>query len=420
MRLIILHNYNIRGGVEKVIVSLAKEIPKLVEKVILVVLGNEYEYFEKILPCSRKLELVPLAWGNEEKTFKVKILDFFYKVVSKVRGKSKISSLKHLLVRVGRSSYHYRLNYLFRKHKATHCLYTLTTVQKPPTVRLPLAAILYDFYWHFSAERYSHDYILLRDAYFKEWAEKADILFAISRATKEEAVKTSPEFSKKIKAVPLACNPPQINISKAEEINPEKEKVPVFFYPASQNSYQKNFITLFKAVHKLAIEGLKFKVIISGRDTEVLTKAKGTNKRQDEEAREYYVKNRDVLKDYVQVLGFCSNEEMDPLFKESKATVLPSVFEGFGLPLIESLVKGLPVISSDIDVFKEQVSIYDCEDLVEFFSSDEPAELAECMEKAIKEPRHRIPQERLKQLFLKRTWEDVAKEYVEALESIKK
>ena len=43
----------------------------------------------------------------------------------------------------------------------------------------------------------------------------------------------------------------------------------------------------------------------------------------------------------------------DKLLAESKAIIFPSLNEGFGIPVVEGMLMGVPVIASNIDVFKE-------------------------------------------------------------------
>ncbi len=48
-----------------------------------------------------------------------------------------------------------------------------------------------------------------------------------------------------------------------------------------------------------------------------------------------------------------SDTELTTLYKEATALVFPSLMEGFGLPVLEALRAGCPVIASDIPVFHE-------------------------------------------------------------------
>lgn len=59
------------------------------------------------------------------------------------------------------------------------------------------------------------------------------------------------------------------------------------------------------------------------------------------------LKNRIIFKTSV------SDSELKELYKNAQAFVFPSLMEGFGLPALEALREGCPVIVSDIPVFHE-------------------------------------------------------------------
>lgn len=52
-------------------------------------------------------------------------------------------------------------------------------------------------------------------------------------------------------------------------------------------------------------------------------------------------------------VGYVSDEEAKGLMMKSKAFVFPSLYEGFGIPILEAMCCGTNVIASDIEVFKE-------------------------------------------------------------------
>ena len=51
--------------------------------------------------------------------------------------------------------------------------------------------------------------------------------------------------------------------------------------------------------------------------------------------------------------GYISKNEILKLYSESIVYVFPSIDEGFGIPLIEAMKFGVPVICSEIEIFKE-------------------------------------------------------------------
>lgn len=52
-------------------------------------------------------------------------------------------------------------------------------------------------------------------------------------------------------------------------------------------------------------------------------------------------------------LGHAPDEVLRGLYQRAAAVVCPSVYEGFGLPLVEAMAAGAPLVCSDIPVFRE-------------------------------------------------------------------
>ena len=59
------------------------------------------------------------------------------------------------------------------------------------------------------------------------------------------------------------------------------------------------------------------------------------------------------LEGHVWELGSCNDEELAGWIAGARALLMPSFAEGFGLPVIEALRLGTPVIASDLPVFRE-------------------------------------------------------------------
>ena len=60
-----------------------------------------------------------------------------------------------------------------------------------------------------------------------------------------------------------------------------------------------------------------------------------------------------TLRDSVIELNTCSDAEIARHLRSSRALLFPSSVEGYGLPLLEALGTGVPVIASDLPVFRE-------------------------------------------------------------------
>lgn len=55
----------------------------------------------------------------------------------------------------------------------------------------------------------------------------------------------------------------------------------------------------------------------------------------------------------VRALGYCTDEQLVALYRYCAALVFPSVYEGFGIPLIEAMSQGAPILCSDIPTNRE-------------------------------------------------------------------
>lgn len=84
---------------------------------------------------------------------------------------------------------------------------------------------------------------------------------------------------------------------------------------------------------------------------------------------------------YVEYLGRLTDEEMKKVYKDASAFVFPSLIEGFGLPGLEAMAVGLPVIAAnasclseiygDAALYFDPYSIDDLTAKIKFVLSDE-------------------------------------------------
>ncbi len=74
---------------------------------------------------------------------------------------------------------------------------------------------------------------------------------------------------------------------------------------------------------------------------------------------------------YVEVLGFVPNDEIAAWYKYAAALVTASKMEGFGIPPLEAMTMGCPVILSDIPVFHEING-----DAAVYFNPNDPSDIA--------------------------------------------
>ncbi len=156
---------------------------------------------------------------------------------------------------------------------------------------------------------------------------KADRLFAISESTKRET---------KI----FLGREPELVIYGAADCAPQERKkgVPYMLYVGTVEP-RKNLITLLKAYGQALQEGHKLpKLVIAGK--------KGWK------SENIYALAKTLP---VEFLGYIDDKTKLELYNGADFFVYPSLYEGFGLPVLEAMQCGLPVISSNSSSLPEVV-----------------------------------------------------------------
>ncbi|KAA3617965.1 MAG: glycosyltransferase family 1 protein [Calditrichaeota bacterium] len=120
------------------------------------------------------------------------------------------------------------------------------------------------------------------------------------------------------------------------------------------------------------------------------------------------------LKDYVRILGYVTEEELLGLYNMATVFVYPSLYEGFGLPILESMACGTPVLTSNVSAIPEVAA--DAALLVDPYSIDELSSGLQSLLKSEKLRKEFIERGHArKQLF---SWENTAKQTSEILKSV--
>jgi glycosyltransferase involved in cell wall biosynthesis len=106
-----------------------------------------------------------------------------------------------------------------------------------------------------------------------------------------------------------------------------------------------------------------------------------------------------------------SDEEIAALYTHAAAHVFPSRYEGFGIPPLEAMASGCPVIASDIPVLREV-----CGDAATYFACDDVEALAAAMRRHWDEPqRSERQQAAAAARVMHFRWEDSARCLIDAL-----
>lgn len=113
------------------------------------------------------------------------------------------------------------------------------------------------------------------------------------------------------------------------------------------------------------------------------------------------LENLGPLSGKVRELGRCSDAEMLEWIAGARALLMPSFVEGFGLPLIEALETGTPVIASNLGVFREIAG-----DLPRYLDPNDRSGWAEAVTSLTTDGAERRRQETLLKSFKPPQWSD--------------
>lgn len=231
-------------------------------------------------------------------------------------------------------------------------------------------------------------------------ATKVITLSEFSRSTIVDQYEVAPE---NIHAIPLAVgdefhlprDEALLAAAKAKYMLPSEYA----FYPANTWPH-KNHATLLKALYVLRMKyGRTLPCVLTGVEREghgTLLKA----------AEEY------GLVAAIHFLGYVKKQDMPLLYRSARFLILPSLFEGFGIPLLEAMASDCPVACSNSTSLPEVAG-----DAAILFDPHDPDAIADAMHRVLtdEELRHALVQRgraRCRQF----SWERTARETLKVIE----
>lgn len=173
---------------------------------------------------------------------------------------------------------------------------------------------------------------------FKYAANNSDIIVAISEQTKKDLIDFFGINPDKIKVIYQGCNAVfKETYSKQEKTEViEKYNLPKdFILNVGTIEKRKNALTIVKAIKNTSIP-----LVLVGKKTKYYS-----------EIETFIEENK--MSGQVFCLKGLTIKELAILYQAATLFIYPSIFEGFGIPIIEALYSGTPVISSKGGCFSE-------------------------------------------------------------------
>lgn len=167
-----------------------------------------------------------------------------------------------------------------------------------------------------------------------------DIIIAGSKNTQRDLLKFFPNIKGKTTVIYAAAEESFRKIGNLERVKRKYTLDFPFIFSLGILNPRKNFITLIKAFSKLKTQDLKHKLVIGGK--------KGWRFEDIfQQARHLVRKGKIIFTDFI------PEEDLPYFYNLADLFVFPSLYEGFGIPILEAMACGCPVITSNISSMPE-------------------------------------------------------------------
>lgn len=165
--------------------------------------------------------------------------------------------------------------------------------------------------------------------------QKADLIIASSQSTKNDLIQRLHIAEKKINVIPLG-----VHLPNKEQIPARDRLRELYFLSVGTLETRKNHLQLLQAFHMYLKKGGHAQLIIVGKDG-------GEQKNIEAMISELSLQNHVLLKGYVE------EQELIELYQKALALVNVSLYEGFGLPVLEAMKWGVSGILSNVSSLPE-------------------------------------------------------------------
>lgn len=172
---------------------------------------------------------------------------------------------------------------------------------------------------------------------------KASAVIAVSENTKEDIVRVYNVPSEMVYAVPNGFTPVKVSTPKQTMIiNGHDYKLNPYKYLLYVGTLQprKNISTLIYAFALFNKENPEYKLIIAGKKGWLYDDI-------------FSLTQKLKLENSVHIVGYVTEQEKYHLFNKAFCFVMPSLYEGFGLPILEAFSASCPVICSNTSSLPE-------------------------------------------------------------------
>jgi glycosyltransferase involved in cell wall biosynthesis len=173
----------------------------------------------------------------------------------------------------------------------------------------------------------------------------SDRIVCVSENTRDDVKRIFKVADEKLEVIPNGVDISlfrQLNGAEARDVVERQYGIKGDFilYTGTLTLPQKNLLRLVDAYDWLVRKGLKHKLVLVGGD--------------GKDSHLIYRKVRDLeLAEKVVFTGYVPDEDLPYFYNAATVFCFPSLYEGFGLPILEAMACGCPVVTSDTSSLPE-------------------------------------------------------------------
>lgn len=264
---------------------------------------------------------------------------------------------------------------------------------------------IHDLITRILPDKFSFKHRAVQNSILSLVLKKADKVIAVSSSTKKDLLRFYPRCEEKIKVIYEGVEP-YFYPRSAQEIKRLMEK-----YNIDQNYFL--FLGTLeprKNIERVVESFIRFKEETGAEQKLVITGRKGWLYKGILEQMQNSLCSQDII-----FTDFVEDQDLPSLYSGAEVFLYPSLYEGFGLPLLEAMACGVPVITSNLSSLQELA-----EGSALLVNPRDVNQLAQAMERLIRDQQIKTKLkkkglERTKQFSWRKTAEQTFKLYKEIL-----
>lgn len=206
--------------------------------------------------------------------------------------------------------------------------------------------------------------------------KKADGLITVSETEKETILKKLPCLNNQLRVIPNAVSnhfTPRADIHTLTTCLKYKLPKEPFIFFLGNSDPKKNTINVLKAFHDFIVSSeTRLHLVIADLSRNDIEKI----------LKRYQLKN---ISDRVHAINYVNNEDLPDIYNKAHFFLYPSLRESFGIPILESMACGTPVITSGLHAMAETAG-----DAALLINPEKPEEISMAMQQLAGSPELRL------------------------------